>query len=83
MSFLSAWKQFAHPTSLRGSVLEAPLKNVFIGEICDVRASLHQHSIIGRAQVVGFHQDRVVLNMMGPTAGVSREMVLMPTGPPR
>lgn len=80
MNSYSAWKQFAHPTSLRGSVLEAPLKNVFIGEICDVRRSLHDQTIIGRAQVVGFHQDRAVLNMMGPTAGVSREMVLMPTG---
>ena len=80
MNSLSAWKQFAHPTSLRGSVLEAPLKNVFIGEICDLRSSLHQQEVIGRAQVVGFHQDRAVLNMMGSTAGASREMVLMPTG---
>lgn len=80
MTSHSAWKQFSHPTSLRGSVLEAPLKNVFIGEICDIRASLHTQDIVGRAQVVGFQHDKTVLNMMGPTAGASREMVIMPTG---
>ncbi|MET3108409.1 FliI/YscN family ATPase [Oxalobacteraceae bacterium GrIS 2.11] len=80
MPNLAAWKQYAHPTSLRGSVLEAPLKNVFIGEICDLRASLHKQEVIGRAQVVGFQHDKTILNMMGPTAGSSREMVLMPTG---
>ena len=80
MNSLSAWKQYAHPTSLRGSVLEAPLKNVFIGEICDLRPSLHRHEVVGRAQVVGFQHDKAILNMMGPTSGASREMVLMPTG---
>ena len=80
MNSLAVWKQYAHPTSLRGSVLEAPLKNVFIGEICDLRPSLHKQEIIGRAQVVGFQHDKTILNMMGPTSGASREMVLMPTG---
>jgi len=80
MSTDSVWKQYAHPTSLRGSVLEAPLKNVFIGEICDIRSSLQKQEITGRAQVVGFQQDKTILNMMGPTAGASREMVIMPTG---
>lgn len=76
----AAWQQMAHPTSLRGAVLEAPLEGVFIGEICDVRQSLHQHQVVGRAQVVGFQNDRTLLNMMGSTAGASREMVLVPTG---
>jgi type III secretion protein N (ATPase) len=80
MASNSAWKQFSHPTSLRGSVLEAPLKNVFIGEICDIRSSLQKQEITGRAQVVGFQGEKTILNMMGPTAGASREMVLMPTG---
>ena len=80
MNSLAAWKQYAHPTSLRGSVLEAPLKNVFIGEICDLRSSVYQQEIVGRAQVVGFQHDKTILNMMGPTSGASREMVLMPTG---
>jgi len=80
MNSLGAWKQYAHPTSLRGSVLEAPLKNVFIGEICDLRSSVSQQDIVGRAQVVGFQHDKTILNMMGSTSGASREMVLMPTG---
>jgi len=80
MNNLAAWKEYAHPTSLRGSVLEAPLKNVFIGEICDVRASIDKQEVTGRAQVVGFQHEKTILNMMGPTAGASREMVLMPTG---
>jgi len=36
--------------------------------------------VVGRAQVVGFQHDKTILNMMGPTSGASREMVLMPTG---
>lgn len=80
MNSPAAWKQYAHPTSLRGSVLESPLKNVFIGEICDLRSSVHQREVVGRAQVVGFQHDKAILNMMGPTSGASREMVLMPTG---
>ncbi len=80
MNSQAVWKQFAHPTSLRGSVLEAPLKNVFIGEICELRPSIHLSQVIGRAQVVGFQHDKAILNMMGPTSGASREMILMPTG---
>jgi type III secretion protein N (ATPase) len=80
MKKAAIWKQFAHPTSLRGSVLEAPLNDVFIGEICSIRSSLASQEVTGRAQVVGFQHDKTVLNMMGPTAGASREMVIMPTG---
>jgi len=80
MNSPAAWKQYAHPTSLRGSVLEAPLRNVFIGEICELRPSIYNQDIVGRAQVVGFAHDKTVLNMMGSTSGASREMVLMPTG---
>lgn len=80
MNSLLIWHEYAHPTSLRGPVLEAPLKNVFIGEICDLRASASNHQVIARAQVVGFQHEKTILNMMGPTAGVSREMVVMPTG---
>jgi type III secretion system ATPase len=76
----SIWKQYAHPTGLRGPVLEAPLKNIFVGEICELRASVNTQEVIARAQVVGFQAENTILNVMGPSAGISREMVIMPTG---
>lgn len=80
MSKPTIWKQYAHPTSLKGAVLEAPLHNIFIGEICELRASVHTQEVIARAQVVGFQGENTILNVMGPSAGISREMVIMPTG---
>ncbi len=74
------WKQYAHPTTLRGPVLEAPLRNIFIGEICELRASYSTQDVIARAQVVGFQSENTILNVMGPSSGISREMVIMPTG---
>lgn len=76
----SLWKRYAHPTSLRGPVLEAPLHNIFIGEICELRSSYHQDAIVARAQVIGFQGENTILNVMGPSAGISREMIIMPTG---
>lgn len=80
MTTPTIWKQYAHPTGLRGPVLEAPLRNIFIGEICELRASVTTQEVVARAQVVGFQAENTILNVMGPSAGISREMVIMPTG---
>ncbi|MCD6027541.1 MAG: synthase [Solimicrobium sp.] len=80
MTTPTIWKQYAHPTGLRGAVLEAPLRNIFIGEICELRASVDTPEVIARAQVVGFQAQNTILNVMGPSSGMSREMVIMPTG---
>lgn len=80
MTTPTIWKKYAHPTGLRGAVLEAPLHNIFIGEICELRASINTQEVIARAQVVGFQGENTILNVMGPSSGISREMVIMPTG---
>lgn len=80
MTTPTIWKQYAHPTGLRGPVLEAPLRNIFIGEICELRASVNTQAVIARAQVVGFQGANTILNVMGTSSGISREMVIMPTG---
>jgi FliI/YscN family ATPase len=73
-------RHYAHPVSLRGSVIEAPLSEVFVGELCELRRSLDDLEIAGRAQVVGFKGDLALLSLMGSASGVSRQWVVMPTG---
>lgn len=73
-------RHFAHPVKLQGPILEAPLANVFIGELCLLRASLEDRRVIGRAQVVGFREHLAILSLMGQSNGLSRQCVLMPTG---
>lgn len=73
-------RPYAHPVTLRGPVIEAPLQQVFVGELCLLRRSLTDLEIAGRALVVGFNQEMAVLSLMGASTGVSREWVVMPTG---
>ena len=80
MKVLELWKRYAHPVSLRGPMIEAPLREVFIGELCELRASLTAQDPIARAQVVGFHAEQAVLSVLGSTRGLSRQMVVMPSG---
>ncbi|GGY24000.1 putative ATP synthase SpaL [Paludibacterium paludis] len=51
-----------------------------IGELCEIQASASDPRVVGRAQVVGFQGAGTLLNLMGSRIGLSREMVLVPTG---
>lgn len=73
-------RHYAHPQRLSGPILEATLPGVAIGEICEIRRSLADKSVVARAQVIGFQQDVAMLSLMGHARGLSREAVLMPTG---
>ncbi|OJA86346.1 type III secretion system ATPase SctN [Burkholderia ubonensis] len=73
-------KHRAHPCRIRGPIIEAPLRQVSIGELCHIRASIDTQAVIGRAQVVGFGHDMAILSTLGSTAGLSRQVVIVPTG---
>ena len=75
-------RRYAHPVRLHGSLIEAPLPDVAVGEICEVRRHWRDRDIVAKAQVVGFRQEVAVLSLMGEPRGISREAVLMPTGAP-
>lgn len=73
-------RQFVHPHCLSGPIIEAPLRDVAVGEVCDVRRHWRDNEIVARAQVVGFRRDMAVLSLLGNPRGLSRESVLVPTG---
>lgn len=73
-------KRHAHPRSILGPIIEAALPQVAIGELCIIRAMTDSDAIIGRAQVVGFRHEVAVLSALGGTDGLSRQVVLVPTG---
>nr|WP_100084902.1 type III secretion system ATPase SctN [Burkholderia ambifaria] len=80
MDILSFAQHLAHPCRIQGPIIEAPLANVAIGELCWIRASLQAREPVGRAQVIGFRDNVAVLSTLGTTTGLSRKAVLVPTG---
>ena len=75
-----AVRRAAHPVRMHGAVLEAPLPDVHIGELCLIRAGLDDRTVLGRAQVVGFGREGAVLALLGTNLGLSLSVVLEPTG---
>ena len=70
----------AHPARIHGCLMEAPLHGVFIGEICIVERSLASSECLAKAQVVGFKEGLTVLSLVGRIQGLTREVVIRPTG---
>ncbi len=76
----SLFNEAAHPTLIHGSIIEAPLKSVAVGELCLIKDSLLQNNVISKAQVVGFHQGQTILSLLGSAEGLSLHVVIEPTG---
>lgn len=72
----------AHPSRIHGCLIEAPLHGVFIGEICLIERDLCQPEVIAKAQVVGFRGGLTILSLIGRAQGLTREVVIRPTGQP-
>lgn len=72
----------AHPARIHGCLMEAPLQGVFIGEICVVERSITSKERIAKAQVVGFKEGLTVLSLIGRAQGLTRDVVIRPTGLP-
>lgn len=74
-------QRFAHPQRIHGQIVEARLENVSIGELCIVQRCAGCEDVVARAQVVGFaNGDVAILSLLGSAAGLSRDVVLVPTG---
>ncbi|WP_269766197.1 type III secretion system ATPase SctN [Burkholderia ubonensis] len=80
MTLLPLTQRLAHPRRIQGPIIEAPLVDVAIGELCLIRASSHAREPVGRAQVIGFRDEVAVLSTLGTTTGLSRQAVVVPTG---
>ncbi|BAE75363.1 putative ATP synthase SpaL [Sodalis glossinidius str. 'morsitans'] len=72
----------ALPLRLSGPIIEAALPEVAVGEICEIRRHWRSREVIAHAQVLGFHHERTVLSLIGAAHGLSREILLHPTGGP-
>ncbi|SDD38723.1 ATP synthase in type III secretion protein N [Cupriavidus sp. YR651] len=72
--------RYARPSRLSGPIIEADLDDVFVGEICDVRAHWMREPVVAKAQVIGFRDGMAVLSLQGSPTGLSRNSLVMPTG---
>lgn len=70
----------AHPLRLSGPLIEAALRDVVIGEVCEVRRHWRSPEVAARAQVIGFKPGSVLLSLLGDAKGLSRESMIVPTG---
>jgi len=70
----------AHPLRIAGNMMEARLKDVKIGELCEVYAAPGKPERVARAQVLGFREQLTMLSIMGNARGLSRNCVISPTG---
>ncbi|ELE6157929.1 EscN/YscN/HrcN family type III secretion system ATPase, partial [Salmonella enterica] len=46
----------AYPQKITGPIIEAELRDVAIGELCEIRRGWHQKQVVARAQVVGLQR---------------------------
>ncbi|EFC1641333.1 FliI/YscN family ATPase [Escherichia coli] len=69
----------SYPNKISGPILEARLQDISIGEICNIRASIDSNEVIARAQVVGFHDEKTILSLIGNSRGLSRRTLIKPT----
>lgn len=80
MNRASLLRYQAHPRVISGSLVEAVLNGCVIGEICEIRCSWRDNTVVARAQVIGFSHDSTLLSLIGTAQGLSREAVISPTG---
>jgi type III secretion protein N (ATPase) len=80
MKPLRLLRRQANPLRLSGPIIEAVLPGVVVGEICEIYRSWQDSICVARAQVLGFNQERTILSLIGNAQGLSRELVLQPTG---
>lgn len=80
MTPLRLLNYYVHPQQFSGTIIEARLREVSVGEVCEVRRHWRYKEVLSRAQVVGFRGDIAILSLMGNAKGISRESILVPTG---
>jgi len=70
----------AKPSRLVGPVIEAPLRQSFIGERCEIKRSVWDEQPLCAAQTIGFNAQGAILSLLGDSSGLSRECVVLPSG---
>ena len=80
MKRLKLLNKYSYLHSINGSLIEAELDDVSVGEVCEIYASWQANERIARAQVVGFRNGKTLLNLIGSSVGLTRTAVLKPTG---
>ncbi|EFE0046781.1 EscN/YscN/HrcN family type III secretion system ATPase, partial [Escherichia coli] len=80
MKKLKLLNKYSYLHSINGSLIEAELDDVSVGEVCEIYASRQANERIARAQVVGFRNGKTLLNLIGSSVGLTRTAVLKPTG---
>lgn len=70
----------AYPVRIQGNIIEAPLRKVFIGEVCLLKPYPGSSQTIGQAQVIAFHHQQALLSLMGSSHGLSLTTAIEPTG---
>ena len=72
--------RIARPLRILGGIIEANLPEVHIGEICKIESSLTDRDTLGEAQVIGFNGQCTQLCLFNDNHGLSRNILLVPTG---
>ncbi|MCU8844677.1 EscN/YscN/HrcN family type III secretion system ATPase, partial [Escherichia coli] len=62
MKRLKLLNKYSYLHSINGSLIEAELDDVSVGEVCEIYASWQANERIARAQVVGFRNGKTLLN---------------------
>ena len=62
MKKLKLLNKYSYLHSINGSLIEAELDDVSVGEVCEIYASWQANERIARAQVVGFRNGKTLLN---------------------
>lgn len=70
----------AHPVRIAGNLIEAPLAHVRIGELCEIRRNWRDPEVVAKAVVLGFQPDTTLLSLIGQVSGLTRDVVISPTG---
>ncbi len=69
MKKLKLLNKYSYLHSINGSLIEAELDDVSVGEVCEIYASWQANERIARAQVVGFRNGKTLLNLIGSSVG--------------
>lgn len=68
------------PDSIKNGIIKSQLRNVSIGEICNLRKNWSSADVIARAKVLSLDDENTTLAVIGATEGLSTDIALEPTG---
>ncbi|MFP2429033.1 type III secretion system ATPase SctN [Enterobacter ludwigii] len=77
---LQLLNRFGYPRTISGPLIETCLDDVSIGEVCEIYEDWQATEPVAKAQVVGFRNGKVLLNLIGSSLGLARDTVIKPTG---